>query len=97
MPDTSFKKTFAAFDQTMDFFSEEMETFSALGSMAEGGIHITSNNGHVVISGNVQSLRVNDRVIDIGASSENAGQPEPETPQKTSSFTSTILRIVKRR
>jgi hypothetical protein len=98
MPDSSFTKAFAAFDKATDAFSEEMdEMFSSLGTMAEGGIHITSNNGHVVITGNVQSLLVNGKVIDIGASSENAGQPKAETPKETSSFRSMILQIVKRR
>jgi hypothetical protein len=98
MPDSSFTKTFAAFDKAMDAFSEGLEdVFSSLGTMADGGIHITSNNGHVVITGNVQSLRVNGRVIDI--SPDNVGQTEvkPETPKVTSGFTRTILRIVKRR
>lgn len=55
-----FSRTFRAMDQVFENLSVEMDEL-----LSADGITITNNNGHIVITGPVKSLRVGDQVVDL--------------------------------
>lgn len=60
-----FSKAMGSADEAMDAASEACDAaFKETESQFSGGVCITNNNGHVVITGPVKSLRINDSVIE---------------------------------
>jgi hypothetical protein len=57
--------------QTDRFFSDLDDNFTRLtkemldGLDARHGVHITNNDGHIVITGPIKSLRVGDTIIEL--------------------------------
>ena len=60
--DAAFRKMDEVF---ADFEDGIEEAFVVAEKMTAGGVCITNNNGHIVITGRVKSLRINDQVVEI--------------------------------
>lgn len=61
-----FSRTFAGMRKTLAEADKAFEAMDAEMELAfADGLVFTNNNGHVVITGAVRSLRVNDQVIEL--------------------------------
>ena len=63
------------FTQADKVFEEADKTFDEMDAEINeaAGVCITNNNGHVVITGSVKSLRVNDQVVELKTESKADG------------------------